>query len=52
MILGTNIVIFFLICFLICLLLWFFCKKFDYKVLTGIVCIDRDSDLSQNCTML
>lgn len=47
MILGTNIVIFFLICFLICLLLWFFCKKFDYKVLTGIVCIDRDSDLSQ-----
>ena len=47
MILGMYIIIFFLIFFLICLLLWIFCNKFDYKVLTGIVCIDRDYDLSQ-----
>ncbi len=37
---------FFLIFFFICLLLYFFCRV-EYKVLTGIVCIDRDSDLSQ-----
>jgi len=41
-----NKLIFFLIFFLILLLLYFF-YKFNYKVLTGIVCIDRDSDLSQ-----
>ena len=41
-----NKLIIFLIFFLILLLLYFF-YKFNYKVLTGIVCIDRDSDLSQ-----
>lgn len=42
-----NNLIIFLIFFFICLLLYFFYRVDESNVLTGIVCIDRDSDLSQ-----
>jgi len=42
------LIIYMIIVLIIFLLLYFkFYYKFNYKILTGIVCIDRDSDLSQ-----